>query len=198
MYERPVSCQDAHTRVGHDVQSEHVESLEEGQRSVQADLFPALTQHHVHTLQHDACALIRRACRRQTSLDTKTNSLLFSSSSAIPESDRWSAHGREGELTCVQPKQGFVQVGVEFQRVDIEHVACRRQRAVRIKWKSLSRVTVMDKKSETTPTLTGEDVEGCEDAVERLSVGQILYMQEDKGLEKQEWLEAWKHQEPHI
>lgn len=56
----------------------------------------------------------------------------------------------------------------------------------------------MDKKSETTPTLTGEDVEGCEDAVERLSVGQILHMQEDKGLEEQEWREAWKHQEPHI
>lgn len=58
MYECPVSRQDAHTRVGHHVQSECVESLEEGQCSVQANLLPAFTQHHVHTLQHDACALV--------------------------------------------------------------------------------------------------------------------------------------------
>lgn len=58
MHERPVGRKDAHARVGHDVQSERVESLEEGQRSLQADLLPALAQHHVHTLQHDARVLV--------------------------------------------------------------------------------------------------------------------------------------------
>lgn len=58
MYECSVSRQDAHTRVGHYVQSECVESLEEGQSSMQADLFPALAQHYVHTPQHDARVLV--------------------------------------------------------------------------------------------------------------------------------------------
>lgn len=66
--ECPVGCQDAHARVGHHMQGECVESLEEGQRSLQADLLPALAQHHVHTLQHDARVLVRRACQRQIPL----------------------------------------------------------------------------------------------------------------------------------
>lgn len=45
-------------------------------------------------------------------------------------------HRRVGEVTCVQRKKGFVQVGVEFQWVDIENITCQRQRAVRIKQKS--------------------------------------------------------------
>lgn len=68
MYERSVSRQGAHTRVGHQVQSEGVESLEESLRSVQADLLLALTQHHVHALQHDARVFVRHACQRQPSL----------------------------------------------------------------------------------------------------------------------------------
>lgn len=35
-----------------------------------------------------------------------------------------------GDLTCVQRQQGFVQVAVELQRVDVEDVTCWKQRCV--------------------------------------------------------------------
>lgn len=132
VYECPVSRQDAHARVGHHVQSERVESLEESQRSVQADLLPAFAQHDVDTLQNDARVLVRCACQPKTliSAQTQKKQQKHSAFSRLRQIFSQSEHGsmprRGGEVTCVQRQQGFVQVGVEFQRVDIEHVACRR------------------------------------------------------------------------